>query len=1162
MCKFASAIIFLAFSSVTIYAEPIQWTTQDGGNGHWYEVISTTPSMNSWESAKELAEARGGYLVTITSPQEQEFFADITGDERLLMGGYNGPDGWEWVTGEPWKYTNWSVNEPSGDGPYLVKDNLPHGPQWNDIHDSVSYYAGYVIEWNHQTSINDFEEIQKIQEGNGGDFGGSVDINGSMAIVGKRSNSSAYIYRFDGLDWYIDAHLTGGSEFGHAVAIENDWAIAAGYLQNRVSIYRFSGTEWYLHSEMVPGDSWGDGGIGNCGNRFGHSVDIENNTLVIGADGCNKVFVARYNEENDEWEEHQVLNGSDYFGQTVSISNEWIAVSVPNQSSCVTYKTDNLEDPWWEQHQTLFIGDNSGGSGDKVCIDNGLLVIGSWDNSCQAGTAYVFRINNDGTSWELEQHLQASNSACYDQFGRAVTVSNNTIIIGAQDDHHANNAGSIYVFRTDGLGNWFETQFIAASDYSANQDFSYSVALSGTMAVVGSPGNNAAYFFDSNAIEDEDGDSVDDSIDNCYLYNPGQEDCNENGIGDACDIYEQWSTDCDQNGEPDECQNDCDGDGLIDPCDTEPDLDQDGVPDNCESDCNDNTIPDDYEIELGLAEDCNENGIPDECDLVNSGQVPEDAVQWTIEEGGNGHWYLAVEVGESTTESSMIAFANGLGASLASISSLAEDAFVRSVASNATPNTALLGGYETSEGEFIWLDGTDFNYTNWDAGQPDGVNAGEYIAYYEISNFDKWHDVSFTDSTVSHFIIEFSETLTDCNSNGILDSCEIADNPSLDCNGNGALDSCEDFDDCNYNDIPDSCDISDGTSNDVNMNGVPDECESDCNENGIPDDWEIKKGLVFDCNENMLPDECDIADGTSNDVNSNDVPDECEDDCNGNGIPDDWDIKTGAALDCNGNGIPDYCDVAAGCDTDCNLNGVPDSCDLASGTSEDINANNLPDECECIADITDDGVVNIHDLLALIGYWGSPGPLGDFNADGIVKIHDLLILIAAWGECTNIICNDDPPIGAVQWPVEVGGNGHWYMAVSTGSDDINWEDAKVNAMLSGGSLVTFSDIDEFEFVKSNIANDISLWSISSGGHGDCLCNGPWIGASNQGAGIVQVDGTAWPFTDQTYPWHPGNPDNCCPSVVNFWDYYGSRSLGDHPSDTTDIPNSYIIEWSN
>jgi hypothetical protein len=53
--------------------------------------------------------------------------------------------------------------------------------------------------------------------------------------------------------------------------------------------------------------------------------------------------------------------------------------------------------------------------------------------------------------------------------------------------------------------------------------------------------------------------------------------------------------------------------------------------------------------------------------------------------------------------------------------------------------------------------------------------------------------------------------------------------PTTDCNNNGVLDSCDislgTADDCNANGIPDACDISTGASDDCNFNQIPDECE-------------------------------------------------------------------------------------------------------------------------------------------------------------------------------------------------------------------------------------------------------------------------------------------------------------------------------------------------
>ena len=54
----------------------------------------------------------------------------------------------------------------------------------------------------------------------------------------------------------------------------------------------------------------------------------------------------------------------------------------------------------------------------------------------------------------------------------------------------------------------------------------------------------------------------------------------------------------------------------------------------------------------------------------------------------------------------------------------------------------------------------------------------------------------------------------------------------------------------------------------------------------------------------------------------------------------------------------------------------------------------------CLADIDDDTLVNVTDLLALLGAWGpNPGHAADINNDDTVNVTDLLALLAAWGDC-------------------------------------------------------------------------------------------------------------------------------------------------------------------
>jgi len=132
--------------------------------------------------------------------------------------------------------------------------------------------------------------------------------------------------------------------------------------------------------------------------------------------------------------------------------------------------------------------------------------------------------------------------------------------------------------------------------------------------------------------------------------------------------------------------------------------------------------------------------------------------------------------------------------------------------------------------------------------------------------------------------------------------------------------------DCNSNGVVDSCDIASGTSLDLDGNGFPDECKPDCNQNGIPDPLDIAFGSSLDCDGNGVPDECE--------------------DCDGNGVGDACDIQAGAP-DCNANGLPDACDLASGFSEDCDGDTVPDACQIAQNPGLDADQNGVLDSCEC-----------------------------------------------------------------------------------------------------------------------------------------------------------------------------------------------------------------------
>src|SRR5512139_2169852 len=94
-------------------------------NGHYYEYVPESQGA-FWDAAKADALNRRyngmkGHLATITSAVEQAFIASRFPSAKGWLGGYQVPDsaseasaaaGWQWVTGEPFAYSDWACTQP------------------------------------------------------------------------------------------------------------------------------------------------------------------------------------------------------------------------------------------------------------------------------------------------------------------------------------------------------------------------------------------------------------------------------------------------------------------------------------------------------------------------------------------------------------------------------------------------------------------------------------------------------------------------------------------------------------------------------------------------------------------------------------------------------------------------------------------------------------------------------------------------------------------------------------------------------------------------------------------------------------------------------------------------------------------------------------------
>jgi trimeric autotransporter adhesin len=198
----------------------------------------------------------------------------------------------------------------------------------------------------------------------------------------------------------------------------------------------------------------------------------------------------------------------DWFGCSVSVSGNTVVVGAPmavaNPSRPGTaYVFTESASGWANMTETAKLTANDGAANDlfggSISISGNTVVVGAsgatvGGNSGQ-GAAYVFTLS--GSGWGQTAKLTASKGAARSYFGVSVSISGNTVVIGATGTIAGRNLeGAAYVFTGSG-STWIQAANLTASDGTTYTYFGRSVSIneSGSTVVVGADGNNAAYVF-------------------------------------------------------------------------------------------------------------------------------------------------------------------------------------------------------------------------------------------------------------------------------------------------------------------------------------------------------------------------------------------------------------------------------------------------------------------------------------------------------------------------------------------------------------------------------------------------------------------------------------------------------------------------------------------
>lgn len=136
-------------------------------------------------------------------------------------------------------------------------------------------------------------------------------------------------------------------------------------------------------------------------------------------------------------------------------------------------------------------------AGAAVAVSGSMLLVGEPAIDDASGRVYVYTLS--GGTWSKTATLVGSNTAAGDTFGFSVALSGTIAVVGAPG-HSANGnyAGSAYVF-TDSGGTWSQTTELHGSDNTAGDWFGSSVGVDGSNAIVGAPAHagvaGSAYVF-------------------------------------------------------------------------------------------------------------------------------------------------------------------------------------------------------------------------------------------------------------------------------------------------------------------------------------------------------------------------------------------------------------------------------------------------------------------------------------------------------------------------------------------------------------------------------------------------------------------------------------------------------------------------------------------
>lgn len=265
---------------------------------------------------------------------------------------------------------------------------------------------------------------------------------------------------------------------------------------NRVEYVRDNLTEWYVNGPLGIEQGFTLATPPRCAGGAGVEVNLEWDTDLTPAlaptQGGERSAMVLRNGLGQVMLAYSDLYAYDATGRRLPaemrLSGRQVSLRVDDREARYPVTIDPLI---WAQQAKLTSSDELTGDtfGASVAISGDTAIVGSPLSDyflTNQGIAYVFVRTN--AQWIQQQRLVASDYSTNDNFGAAVAISGDTVIVGAPNHFGAaSSSGQAYVYFRS-VGFWGEQAKLTAPGAAASDFFGRSVAIDADTAVVGAPG--------------------------------------------------------------------------------------------------------------------------------------------------------------------------------------------------------------------------------------------------------------------------------------------------------------------------------------------------------------------------------------------------------------------------------------------------------------------------------------------------------------------------------------------------------------------------------------------------------------------------------------------------------------------------------------------------